>query len=91
MQVIKTLIEEAKEELVDYDRRFKTKRNCSPKGVSTDQSAKCINDRVVKKNRDFSMGLPTDTTHKAKTASADCPDVVLLPPHRRGRKENVPF
>ncbi len=37
------------------------------------------------------MGLPTDTTHKAKTASADCPDVVLLPPHRRGRKENVPF
>ena len=49
------------------------------------------NDRVVKKNRDFSMGLPTDPTHKAKTASADCPDVVLLPPHRRGRKENVPF
>jgi|TARA_Y100000401_G_scaffold104122_1_gene95671 hypothetical protein len=55
------------------------------------RAANASNDRVVKKNRDFSMGLPTDTTHKAKTASADCPDVVLLPPHRRGRKENVPF
>jgi hypothetical protein len=55
------------------------------------RAANASNDRVVKKNRDFSMGLPTDTTHKAKTASADCPDAVLLPPHRRGRKENVPF
>jgi len=48
-------------------------------------------DRVVEKARDFSAGLPSDTTHKAKTASRDVPDVVLLPPHRRGKKENIPF
>ncbi len=48
-------------------------------------------DRVVRKNRDFSMGLPADTSHKAKTHTNDCPDVILLPKHRRGNKENIPF
>lgn len=48
-------------------------------------------DRTIAKNRDFSMGIPADTSHKAKTNSNDCPDVVLLPKHRRGNKENIPF
>jgi hypothetical protein len=48
-------------------------------------------DRVIAKNRDFSMGTPADTSHKAKLNSNDCPDVVLLPKHRRGNKENIPF
>jgi len=48
--------------------------------------------RRVAKNRDFSVGgLPPDTTHKSKTSSNDVPDVVLLPPSKRGRKENIPF
>ena len=48
--------------------------------------------RKITKNRDFSVGgLPPDTTHKSKTSSNDVPDVVLLPPSKRGRKENIPF
>ena len=43
-------------------------------------------DSNVKKTRDFSVGLPHDTTHKARPTSADNPDVVLLPPKRK-RKE----
>ena len=46
-------------------------------------------DRVVKKNRDFSLGgLPPDPTHTAKRGSADTPDVVQLPVKRRPRTEN---
>jgi len=48
-------------------------------------------DRVVKPTRDFSMGIPADTSHKAKLSSADSPDVILLPKHRRGNKENIPY
>lgn len=48
-------------------------------------------DRKIRKNRDFSMGLPSDTSYKAKKSSNDCPDVILLPKHRRGNKENIPF
>lgn len=48
-------------------------------------------DRKITKNRDFTMGIPTDTSHKAMPSSSDVPDVVTLPPRRRGRKENIPF
>lgn len=49
-------------------------------------------DTKLSKNRDFSIGgVPPDTTHKAKLHSADVPDVVTLPPKRKGRKENIPF
>lgn len=48
--------------------------------------------RRVTKSRDYSIGgTPPDTTHKAKTSSRDVPDVVLLPSHKRGKKENIPF
>lgn len=43
------------------------------------------------KNRDMSVGLPQDTTHKARPSSADNPDVILLPPKQRRKKENIPF
>lgn len=45
----------------------------------------------VKKNRDMSVGLPPDTSHKALPSSADNPDVILLPSKKRGKKENIPF
>ena len=45
----------------------------------------------VKKNRDMSVGLPADTSHKALPSSADNPDVILLPSKKRGKKENIPF
>ena len=43
------------------------------------------------KNRDMSVGLPQDTTHKSRPSSADNPDVILLPPKQRRKKENIPF
>jgi hypothetical protein len=53
------------------------------------RSQRAAEDRVVKKNRDFSLGgLPPDTTHTAKRGSADTPDVVQLPVKRRPRTEN---
>jgi len=48
-------------------------------------------DAAVKKTRDMSMGVPSDTTHKPRPHTNDCPDVVLLPPKQRGKKENIPF
>ena len=48
-------------------------------------------DRRITPNRDFSVGLPTDTTHKSIPTSTDIPDVISLPPRRRGKKENIPF
>lgn len=48
--------------------------------------------RKITKNRDFSVGgLPPDATHKATLNSRDVPDVVSLPPKRRGKSENIPF
>ena len=53
------------------------------------RSQRAAEDRVVKKNRDFSLGgFPPDTTHTAKRGSADTPDVVQLPVKRRPRTEN---
>ena len=39
----------------------------------------------------MTMGFPADNSHKASPSSADIPDVVTLPPKRRGKKENIPF
>jgi len=47
--------------------------------------------RAVKKNRDFSVGLPEDTTKKPLPTSSDIPDVISLPPKRRGKTENIPY
>jgi hypothetical protein len=49
-------------------------------------------DSQVKKTRDLSFGgLPKDSTHKALPSSKDIPDVISLPPKKRGKKENIPF
>ena len=45
----------------------------------------------VQKNRDMSVGLPPDSSHKSLPSSADNPDVILLPSKKRGKKENIPF
>ncbi len=48
-------------------------------------------DAKVRKTRDLSLGgLPPDTSHKAIPSTAS-PDVVLLPPMKRKKKENIPF
>jgi len=46
-------------------------------------------DAKLKPSKDFSVGLPRDTTHKAKPVSS--PDVIILPPKRKGNKEYIPF
>ena len=45
----------------------------------------------VKKTKDMTMGFPADNSHKPSPTSADIPDVVSLPPKRRGKTENIPF
>tara|TARA_R110000744_G_scaffold246327_1_gene362834 strand:+ start:1025 stop:1252 length:228 start_codon:yes stop_codon:yes gene_type:complete len=45
----------------------------------------------VKKTKDMTMGFPADNSHKPSPSSADNPDVVTLPPKRRGKNENIPF
>ena len=49
------------------------------------------NSNEVKKTKDMTMGFPADNTPKPSPSSADIPDVVSLPPKRRGKKENIPF
>ena len=72
------------EDLHQKQRRF-TKELAKIKALTAQENNK------VKKNRDMSVGLPTDTSHKALPSSADNPDVILLPSKKRGKKENIPF
>jgi hypothetical protein len=46
--------------------------------------------RKVEKNLDIA-GIPMDTTPKPAPSSRDIPDVITLPPKRRGRTENIPW
>ena len=49
-------------------------------------------DSRIKKERNLDIaGVPMDTSHKPVPANNDIPDVISLPPKRRGRKENIPF
>jgi hypothetical protein len=48
-------------------------------------------DAKLKPSRDFSVGVPEDTTVKKKLHTADVPDVITLPPKGKKRKENIPF
>ena len=49
-------------------------------------------DSKIRKERNLDIaGVPMDTSHKPVPASNDIPDVITLPPKRRGRKENIPF
>ena len=72
------------EDLHQKQRRL-TKELAKGKAMTAQENNK------VKKNRDMSVGLPPDTSHKARPSSADNPDVILLPPKKRGKKENIPF
>tara|TARA_R110000751_G_scaffold12432_4_gene42715 strand:- start:820 stop:1047 length:228 start_codon:yes stop_codon:yes gene_type:complete len=45
----------------------------------------------VRQTKDMTMGFPADNSHKSSPTSADIPDVVSLPPKRRGKTENIPF
>ena len=45
----------------------------------------------LKPTKDFSVGIPQDTSVKKKLHSADVPDVITLPPKQKNRKENIPF
>ncbi len=72
------------EDLNQKQRRL-TKELAQVKALTAQQNNK------VKKNRDMSVGLPPDTSHKAMPSSADNPDVILLPSKKRGKKENIPF
>tara|TARA_R100001086_G_scaffold44436_1_gene19669 strand:- start:7939 stop:8163 length:225 start_codon:yes stop_codon:yes gene_type:complete len=72
------------EDLHQKQRRL-TKELAKVKAMTAQENNK------VKKNRDMSVGLPPDTSHKARPSSADNPDVILLPPKKRGKKENIPF
>ena len=47
-----------------------------------------INNKVTK-NRNLSVGLPLDTTHKARPSSADNPDVILLPSKKHKKSETA--
>ena len=72
------------EDLHQKQRRL-TKELAKVKAMTAQENNK------VKKNRDMSVGLPQDTSHKALPSSADNPDVILLPSKKRGKKENIPF
>ena len=50
-----------------------------------------MSENKLSKRRDFSVGLPKDTTHKPVPVTRDIPDVVTLPPKQKNRKENIPF
>lgn len=49
------------------------------------------NSNKVRKTKDMTMGFPADNSHKPSPASSDIPDVVSLPPKRKGKRENIPF
>ena len=86
------LIEEQKEELVEMTEDTRQKEIRLKKELAQVKSINANLDAVRKAPKDFSLGgVPRDTTHKAKLHSADVPDVVTLPPKRKGRKENIPF
>jgi len=53
-------------------------------------NASADNDKV-RKTKDMTMGFPADNSAKPSPASSDIPDVITLPPKRRGKKENIPF
>ena len=72
------------EDLNQKQRRL-TKELAKVKALTAQQNNK------VKKNRDMTVGLPTDNSHKAMPSSNDNPDVILLPSKKRGKKENIPF
>jgi len=86
------LIQELKGELVDMTEDLKQKEMRLKKELAKIRSQNAADSRKATPSRDFSVGgLPPDTSHKPINSSNDVPDVVLLPKHKRGKKENIPF
>ena len=50
-----------------------------------------MSENKLSKRRDFSVGLPKDTTHKPVPVTRDIPDVVTLPPNKRIEKRIFHF
>ena len=72
------------EDLKQKQARF-TKELAKVKALTAQENNK------VQKNRNLSVGLPPDTTHKARPSSADNPDVILHPSKKHKKSENIPF
>lgn len=61
------------------------------KELASLRTQNAMSETKLSKRRDFTVGLPKDTSHKPVPASRDIPDVVTLPPRQKNRKENIPF
>jgi|TARA_R100000482_G_C5127641_1_gene149725 hypothetical protein len=80
-----------KEELVKMTEDLRQKEIRLKKELAKVKAINANSDAKVRKTRDLSLGgLPPDTSHKAIPSTAS-PDVVLLPPMKRKKKENIPF
>tara|TARA_R100001510_G_C7471870_1_gene87779 strand:- start:150 stop:395 length:246 start_codon:yes stop_codon:yes gene_type:complete len=80
-----------KEELVKMTEDLRQKEIRLKKELAKVKAINANADAKVRKTRDLSLGgLPPDTSHKAIPSTAS-PDVVLLPPMKRKKKENIPF
>ena len=92
MRVMKMWIKEPKGELVDMTEDLKQKEMRLKKELAKVRAQNAADNRKATVSRDYSIGgLPPDTSHKPINSSNDVPDVVLLPKHKRGKKENIPF
>ena len=72
------------EDLKQKERRL-SKELAQVKAINANQNTR------LKPSKDFSVGIPADTSVKKTLHSSDIPDVVTLPPKMRGKKENIPF
>jgi len=80
-----------KEELVKMTEDLRQKEIRLKKELAKVKAINANADAKITKTRDLSLGgLPPDTSHKAIPSTAS-PDVVLLPPMKRKKKENIPF
>ena len=85
------MTKEQKGELVNMTEDSRQKEIRLRKELAQVKALNANKDSKVRKTKDMSLGgLPPDTSHKAIPSTAS-PDVVLLPPMKRNRKENIPF
>ena len=81
-----------KEELVNMKEDNRQRERRLRKELAAVASLNRNKDSKIRKERNLDIaGGPMDTSHKPVPASNDIPDVISLPPKRRGRKENIPF
>ena len=81
-----------KEEFVNMKEDNRQRERRLRKELAAVASLNRNKDSKIRKERNLDIaGVPMDTSHKPVPASNDIPDVISLPPKRRGRKENIPF